>query len=129
MKQLSILFISVLVLAGCNKFDDDININPNQPSSASNTQLIANAELYLPGLSTTPQGEYNAQFLSETEYPNLSLYNQVSFNFYDLYTGPLMNLESVLTSGSYNGNEGCQPDSCCQDIKGIFFLAYHGPVG
>jgi hypothetical protein len=123
MKQLSILFTLILVLAGCNKFDDDININPNQPSSASNTQLIANAELSLPGLSTTPQGEYNAQFLSETEYPNLSLYNQVSFNFYDLYTGPLMNLESVLTSNSYNGNEGpvANQIAVAKILKAYFF--------
>lgn len=106
MKTIHILSIVALFFASCNKFDSDINTNPNQPVTASNTQLIANAALYLPGLSSSPQAEYNAQYLSETQYPNLSLYTQVNFNFYGLYTGPLMNLESVLTSRELNRNEG-----------------------
>lgn len=124
MKKLTILFSCfVVVLAGCNKFESDINLNPNAPASASNTQLIANAQLYLPGLSTSPQGVYNAQYLSETEYPNLSLYNQVAFNFYDLYTGPLMNLESVLTAKSYDGNEGpvANQIAVAKILKAYFF--------
>jgi len=106
MKNISLLFIIAFILGGCNKFDDDINLDPNLPSTASNTQLIANAELSLPGLSSSPQAIYNAQFLSETQYPNLSLYNQVSHSFYSFYTGPLMNLETVLTSQNLNGAEG-----------------------
>jgi len=111
------------MLAGCTKFQDGINVNPNLPSTASNTQLIANAELYLPGLSSSPQGEYYAQFLSETEYPNLSLYNQVNFGFYDLYAGPLMNLETVLTSGKYDGNEGhvANQVAVAKMLKSYFF--------
>ncbi|MGB8193336.1 MAG: SusD/RagB family nutrient-binding outer membrane lipoprotein [Chitinophagaceae bacterium] len=106
MKNISLLFFIGFVLVSCNKFDDDINVNPNLPAIASNTQLIANAQLSLPGLSSTPQGVYNAQHLSETQYPNLSLYNQISHSFYSLYTGPLMNLEAVLTAKSFDLNEG-----------------------
>ena len=91
MKNISRLLFITLLLAGCNKFEDNINVNPNLPSTASNTQLLANAMLSLPGLSSTPQAEYNAQYLSETQYPNLSLYNQVAYSFYGLYTGPPMN--------------------------------------
>lgn len=123
MKKISSLILAVVLLAGCNKFATDINTNPNLPTTASNTQLIANAALYLPGLSSSPQGEYYAQFLSETEYPNLSLYNQVSFGFYDLYTGPLMNLETVLTSSTYNGNEGpvANQIAVAKILKAYFF--------
>ena len=78
MKKIKLIIWVGLLLAGCNKFKDEINTNPNLPSEASATQLIANAELSLPGISSQPQGEYYAQFLSETQYPNLSLYNQVS---------------------------------------------------
>lgn len=113
----------MLLLVSCTKFQDDINVNPNLPSTASNTQLIANAELYLPGLSSSPQGEYYAQYLAETEYPNLSLYNQVNFGFYDLYAGPLMNLETVLTSGKYDGNEGpvANQIAVAKILKSYFF--------
>lgn len=104
--QKYILIISTgLLLGACNKFGD-MNVDPNQPVQASNTQLIANAELYLPVLIESPQGEYNAQFLSETQYPNLSLYNQVSASFYGIYQGPLMNLDSVLRAEKYDVNEG-----------------------
>lgn len=123
MKGIYIFFLIALMSAGCNKFDSDININPNLPTQASNTQLIGNAELYLPGLSSTPQGEYNAQFLSETQYPNLSLYNQVSFSFYDLYQGPLMNLEKVIRSNSFNLSEGPAANqlAVAKILKAYFF--------
>ena len=100
------LLPALLLLGGCRKFNENINKDPNLPSTASNTQLIANAQLSLAGLSSAPQGEYNAQYLSETQYPNLSLYNQVSHSFYSYYTGPLMNLEAVLTSKNLDANEG-----------------------
>ncbi|PRY14218.1 SusD-like starch-binding protein associating with outer membrane [Pontibacter ummariensis] len=106
MKKVYTLLLAGLLLGGCSNFEEDINVNPNLPSEASNTQLIANAELYLSGLGSSPQGAYYAQYLSETQYPNLSLYNTVAFNFYNLYTGPLMNLEAVLTSKDLDGNEG-----------------------
>ncbi|WP_242693257.1 SusD/RagB family nutrient-binding outer membrane lipoprotein [Sabulibacter ruber] len=106
MKKIYILALACLTLGGCVDFEDDINLNPNLPTQASNTQLIANAELALPGLSSVPQGEYFAQYLSETQYPNLSLYNQVSASFYGLYQGPLMNLEAVLTSQNLDVKEG-----------------------
>jgi len=97
MKRIFTFILACLFLAGCDDFDD-MNINPNSPSQATNAQLIANAALYLPGLSSSPQGEFYAQYLSETQYPNASLYNDVNFNFYGLYTGPLMNLKAVITS-------------------------------
>ena len=104
----SVLFVAatVFLFSGCNKFDESINRDTNNPTVASGTQLIANSELSLPTLSSSPQGEYYAQFLSEALYPDLSLYNNVNFSFYTLYTGPLQNLESVLTSPSLVPSEG-----------------------
>lgn len=98
MKKLSIIIIAGIFAVGCNKFKSDINTDPNRPSKASGIQLIANSELSLPGLSSSPQGEYHAQYLAETQYPGLSLYPDGGTNFYGLYQGPLINLEKVLTS-------------------------------
>lgn len=102
MKKVILSISSFLLLMSCNKFNDDINRDTNNPSVASNMQLINNASLYLPGLSSAPQGEFNAQFLSETQYPNLSLYTQENFDFSGYYTGPLMNLQEVLNKNSGN---------------------------
>lgn len=107
MKTKYIWLCTGLLLLGCNKFDDDINTDPNNPSVATATQLIANAQLYLPDVSSSPQGEYYAQYLSETQYPNLSLFNTVAFSFYGWYQGPLMNLEKILGNPELaNGNDG-----------------------
>jgi len=51
-----ILSITVIafIVSGCDiaSFDEDINKNPNSPSEAEPSQLIANAMLSLPGLSS-----------------------------------------------------------------------------
>ena len=106
MKKIFNLLLIGSVLAGCNKFDSDINTNPNLPSQASGPQLINNAILFLPTLSASPQGEYHAQYLAETQYPGASLYPSGGTNFYGLYQGPLMNLETVLKSNTLSAVEG-----------------------
>ena len=71
MKKIYIISLVGLLMAGCNKFADDINVNPNLPSQASGAQLIGNSTYFLPGLSSSPQGEFHAQYLAETQYLNL----------------------------------------------------------
>mgnify|MGYP001158554560 FL=1 len=98
MKKIYSILLLALVFQSCDNFDEDININPNLPSQASGTQLIANAELYLPGLSSSPRGEFFAQYLAETQYVGTSLYPQESTSFYSYYQGPLENLQTVLNN-------------------------------
>jgi Starch-binding associating with outer membrane len=99
MKKLIILLITAgTALVSCNKFKDEINTNTNLPSQASAAQLLANAMLSLPGLSQSPQAEFLAQYLAETQYVNASQYPEGTTSFYGWYQGPLMNIETVLTS-------------------------------
>lgn len=97
-KTTYILLFAGLFAAGCSKFDKEINTDPNLPSQASGAQLINNAILSLPTLSSSPQAEFHAQYLAETQYPGGSLYPDGGTNFYSLYQGPLINLQKVLTS-------------------------------
>lgn len=109
MKSKLICIIAAIVIGvfgGCNKFEDDINQNPNLPGIASGTQLIANAALYLPDLSATPTAQFMAQYLAETQYVGTSLYPEGGTSFYGLYQGPLMNLEAVLRADELNVGEG-----------------------
>lgn len=103
--HISIILFTLLITA-CNKFDEDINITTNEPSQASGMQLIAQAQLSLPGLSSSPQGEFMAQYLAETQYVGVSLYPEESTSFYPWYQGPLADLQAVLTSEDLNANEG-----------------------
>lgn len=102
MKRITIIFLSLALITSCNKFDDDININPNLPSQASGSQLLANAMLSLPAMSSSPQAQFVAQYLAETQYVTASLYPKASTSFYSIYQGPLMNIETVLRTSKIN---------------------------
>ncbi|WP_234570640.1 SusD/RagB family nutrient-binding outer membrane lipoprotein [Rhodohalobacter sp. 614A] len=111
MKKLLIPFtIIAFFLSSCDvtSIDDDINKNPNLPSDADPTQLIANAMLWLPalgsapssGYNSTPQGEYNAQYLSQTIYVDGSLYQEGATSFYWFYQEPLINLQTAIDNST-----------------------------
>ena len=104
-QSIYLLFAAVLLITGCKKFDGTLNIDPNSPSKASGTQLIANSELFLPDMSSSPYGVHYPQHLSNTSFTDNSRYTTINFNFYSWYTGPLMNLQTVLNS-TLDGNEG-----------------------
>ncbi|MBC9796158.1 SusD/RagB family nutrient-binding outer membrane lipoprotein [Sinomicrobium weinanense] len=95
-----------LVFVGCSDFSDSINTDPNKPGVASGTQLIANAALFLPDLSSSPRGEFMAQYLAETQYVGASLYPQESTSFYYWYEEPLMNLQAAIESDDLDASEG-----------------------
>lgn len=103
--SLYILFAAAMFLSSCKKFDGSLNIDPNRPTKASGTQLIANAEMFLPEMSSSPFGVHYPQHLSNTSFTDNSRYTTINFNFYGWYTGPLMNLETVFTS-TLDANEG-----------------------
>lgn len=118
-----ILILLCLTLGSCDNFDDEINVNPNLPSEASGTQLIAQAQLSLPGLSTSPQGEFLAQYLAETQYVGSSLYPQQSTSFYGYYQGPLIALQEVIDAEELNATQGppANQRAVAKILKAYFF--------
>jgi hypothetical protein len=126
MKRMKTIYSIVLVLAvvsGCNNFDDDINKNPNKPSTASNTQLLAEAMRHLPETASGASANLYVQHWSEAEYITLSRYDNVFYNFYDWYSEPLANIEAVITSTTLNANEGPIPNqlAVAKVMKAYFF--------
>ena len=114
--------LPVMVLSSCTKFDDSINIDPNLPTKASGTQLIANAELFLPGLSSSPYGVHYPQHLSNTSFTDNSRYTTINFNFYNYYTGPLANLENAINA-ELDANQGpiSNQIAVAKILKAFFF--------
>ncbi|MDB5201406.1 MAG: hypothetical protein JWQ27_815 [Ferruginibacter sp.] len=100
-----ILFAGLLLLGSCKKFTEEDNTDPNRPTKASGTQLIANAEMFLADMSSSPFGVHYPQHLSNTSFTDNSRYTTIYFNFYGWYAGPLMNLETALNS-TLDANEG-----------------------
>lgn len=93
---LSITLVALTILSSCDLVEfNNINNNPNQPSDAAAPQLIANAMLSLPGLSSSPNAQFMAQYLAETQYVDASLYPEGGTSFYGWYQGPLVNLKTA----------------------------------
>jgi hypothetical protein len=100
-------FLPIIVIGffACTKFDSSYYSDPNNPSAASGTQLIANAELYLPSISSSVYGVHYPQYLSLTTFTDNSRYIATNFSFTSWYTGPIIDLQKALTS-QLNANEG-----------------------
>ncbi|MEQ8523622.1 SusD/RagB family nutrient-binding outer membrane lipoprotein [Gracilimonas sp.] len=97
MKKLLIpIVLIVFIISSCDLVEfNNLNNNPNQPSDADAPQLIANAMLSLPGLSSSPNAQFMAQYLAETQYVDASLYPEGGTSFYGWYQGPLVNLKTA----------------------------------
>ncbi|RCH55288.1 SusD/RagB family nutrient-binding outer membrane lipoprotein [Mucilaginibacter hurinus] len=102
---ISAILISAALLAGCTKFSDSLIKDPNNATTASGMQLIANAEMALPSLSSSPYGVHYPQYLSNTSFTDNSRYTTVNFSFYPFYTGPLTNLENAINA-QLDANQG-----------------------
>lgn len=107
MHKLFKTFLPIIILGfvGCTKFDDSYYKDPNNPSTASGTQLIANAQLYLPSISSSAYGVHYPQYLSLTIYTDNSRYVSTNFSFTSWYTGPIIDLQKALTN-PLDANEG-----------------------
>lgn len=121
-KSSFLLFTGLVLFSGCKKFDGSLNIDPNNPTKASGTQLIASAERSLPDMSSSPFGVHYPQHLSNTSFTDNSRYTTINFNFNGWYSGPLMDLETVLTS-TLDANEGpiANQVAVAKILKAFFF--------
>jgi hypothetical protein len=92
--------------AGCTKFNDNINTNPNLPARASNAQLLTYAINQLPNVIEAPTGLLYVQHWSEKPYTDASRYTIVNYDFYGIYSDALENLQTILDNQNFNVNEG-----------------------
>ena len=109
MKQtisLIVAFVALVMTGGCKKFSDNININPNNPASASNAQLLTYSINQLPVIIEAISGALYTQQWSEKPYTDNSRYISVNFDYYTIYSSALENLQTILDSKSFNVNEG-----------------------
>lgn len=111
MKKFNYLFVGLIIISaaiGCNKFDATLNVNPNQPTVASNAQLLTYAINQIPGLIEAQSGMLYTQQLAQKPYTDESRYIVVNFDFYSIYSGALENLQSILNSKTFNVNDGSE---------------------
>ena len=108
-KSLTILSATVYMLAGigCKKLEDfgDTNINPNGSPNPITAALLTNAQIQLGGVvSGTGTGGTKAglfaQYISETQYTDASLYAEPKLDMGGTYSGALMDLQVIVNKNT-----------------------------
>jgi hypothetical protein len=118
-----IAFAALVMTNGCKKFSDDINTSPNNPTSASNAQLLTYAIDQLPGLVESLSGALYTQQWSEKPYTDNSRYISVNFDYYSIYSGALENLQTILTTQNFVVADGSKNNqlAVARILRAFFF--------
>lgn len=128
MKKFNKTFITAIVVCfiinGCKKFDSRLSTDPNNPASLSSVQLIANAEYFLPDISSSPNGVHYAQYLSLTAFTDNSRFVPTNFNFYNWYNGPMKNLEEAILVAKNLSDGPLQNQKAVAKILKAYFMWY-----
>jgi Starch-binding associating with outer membrane len=111
MKRISYKILTVaaalVFLAGsnsCNKletFPEGINVDPNTTPDPITAALLTNIEANLGGASSEIRGGLYAQYFSETQYTEASLYQLPEFN-YGVYSSVLFDCENIIRQNTLN---------------------------
>lgn len=123
MRFVIILLLSAVMVSGCKKFSKDINVDPNNPTKASNAQLLTYAINQLPSVIESISGALYTQQWSEKPYTDDSRYIVLNFDFYPIYAGPLENLQTIINSTTFNVNEGSKNNqlAVARILRAYFF--------
>lgn len=91
---------------GCAKIDDfgETNANPDAVTKPVTSALLTSAESSLPGLASSLRTVTYCQYVSETQYTDVSLFSLPQLESGGSYSGPLMDLQVILNVSS-NQNE------------------------
>jgi len=108
MKKLKIFLLIacplIIVNSGCDKFKDfgDTNVNPGGVTTPIVGALLTNAESTLGGYAAMTRGGLYGQYISETQYTDVSLYALPQLAFNGEYAGVLMDLQDIINRNLSN---------------------------
>ena len=78
----------------------DTNVNPNGTTSPILAALLTNVEAGIGGYATQTRGALYGQYLSETQYTDVSLYSLPQVDFQGEYSGSLFDLQNIINTNS-----------------------------
>lgn len=86
-----------LLFMSCENVDfGDINLNPNEPSTASTPGLLTSSIRSIPSIVSEVNSNLMVQHLSEITYTEDSRYEQFEWSYDSWYSGPLKNLQEII---------------------------------
>src|SRR5262245_20329839 len=100
--MLTLLVPALFMATGCDKFKDfgDTNLNPNGTPTAILSALLTNVEAGMAGYAAQTRGGTYCQFLSETQYSDVSLYSLPQLDFGTEYSGALYDLQNIINTNT-----------------------------
>ena len=92
----------LLLGPGCKKLEDfgDTNTNPLGSTAPITAALLTNVESQLGGLAQSIRPALYVQHISETQYTEVSLYQEPKLDFGGTYSGPMYDLQSIIDRNS-----------------------------
>ena len=94
------------MISACNKLKDfgDTNLDPSSTSNPNVAALLTGVEVGMAGNAANTTAGLFCQYFSETQYPGAGLYQPSSLqaDFTGYYTGPLMDLQNMVTLNASN---------------------------
>lgn len=116
--KLSAGILLLAILTGCNKVKDfgNTNINPGTTSQPIVGALLTNVEASLGGYAAQTRGGLYAQYFSETQYTDVSLYSNPLLNFSGEYAGVVYDAQNII-----NVNGGASQSAAANVLKQYLF--------
>ncbi|HWI92163.1 MAG TPA: SusD/RagB family nutrient-binding outer membrane lipoprotein [Flavisolibacter sp.] len=108
MKKLKIFLLIAgpltLFTSSCDKFKDfgDTNVNPGGVNTPIVAALLTNVESGLGTYAAMTRGGLYGQYISETQYTDVSLYSLPQLAFNGEYAGSLMDLQDIINRNVSN---------------------------
>jgi len=116
-KFLGLFFLSTVLFTSCENVDfGDENVNPNAVSTPNTGAMLTNVLRNVPGLVSGVNNTLLSQHVSEVTYTEDSRYETVQWNFDGYYTGPLMDLNTIINLVSDNPSKYASSGSAGMQI-------------
>ncbi|MEO5984717.1 MAG: SusD/RagB family nutrient-binding outer membrane lipoprotein, partial [Ferruginibacter sp.] len=98
----------ILVGTGCQKLQEfgDTNVNPLGSTSPITSALLTNAQVGLGGTASQLRPGLYVQYISETQYTDVSLYQDPRLEFGGIYNGVLEDLQQIIDRNSNPATAG-----------------------
>lgn len=94
-----------VLLTSCKRYSSDFgdtNLNPAATTNPILPALLTNVEAGLGGYGAQTRGGLYAQYFSETQYTDVSLYSIPQLSFEGEYSGSMMDLQNIINVNTSN---------------------------
>lgn len=106
-RKAAVIVVMTILLVGCDDFGN-LNVDPNNPSQVRTELLLTNVQRNISAVSGSYIGNLWVQYMAETQYDDDSRYSTTTYDFNGWYTGPLMDLQTII---DLNTNEDTRGDA------------------